>query len=693
MRKHKYNPLLKFDRELFNDVELYLDTTYSELLALINANGLIIGQHYKITDYKTIYMQPVTGIILEGNEEPIIVEAISQNTLSPLAYSESYPNHIIYYDINKNVVLSLEELEGEWNKGGDSGYDLTISNVTQNSFVVNAVVYPNSAGFNLYVEDSVNSYDLYAADLGTSFTVTDLGNGTSRIDLLVAIDLTDPVNNYAWIWTLISHTSRKGYITYRRDTERNFSKGYDFMNVKFRRFAIDSVSMNWSSAFSYAKGDHVVYNSNLYISVSNSNLNHLPTDISYWFLVYGMADKYLLTGETVSYGLEKAIVHDSLSFKDFYCYSVIDSISGDVIFNPSSLINNVNDNEIDYLDNNVHVCISGSLKDFSDNFFSGKSYNNTFWDADIHKNEFKTFTNNLCSAQPMGSPTISYCRFNGSGNNELTSVITSDFDFGFSFNVVRFMQSVNIGSNDNRNIFQSATKSTIEEGFADNLVLSSFYENNVGAGFTLNTIKDVFYGNSIGTGFSNNIINSDFFRNNIIGEFTGNTISNFNFKYNHIVGKFYNNVMTPGSVFDFANNLISADFYTNTLNAHFYKNTIAATMYGNTLSYFQSNIVNDQFSGNLASATVARNLFTGTFVNNTTNEVQNCIFLRSSSGCTFTSPVTIFELMADLAGINFTGATIIYGLYAKKITQNSSSASIIEYLNASNIPVYAAITT
>jgi hypothetical protein len=689
MRKHKYNPLLKFDRELFNDVELYLDTTYSELITLINSNGLIIGQHYKITDYKTIYMQPVTGLIMEGNEEPIIVEAISENTISPLAYSESYPNHIIYYDINKNVVLSSEELEGEWNKGGDSGYDLTISNVTQNSFVVNAVVYPNSAGFNLYVEDSLNSYDLYAADLGTSFTVTDLGDGTSRIDLLVAIDLTDPVTNYAWIWTLVSRASRKGYITYRRDTERNFSKGYDFLNVKYRRYLIDSVAMNWGSSVSYAKGDHVVYNSNLYISLSAANLNNLPTNVTYWLLVTSaVTDKYLLTGEATSYGLEKGIIHDTLSFKDFYCYSVVDTISGEVSFNTSLLIKDIEDCEFDYLDNNVQVSLSNNIKDFSDNFFSGKSNNNTFWNEIVQKSEFKTFCNNICS-----DGTINLCRFSASGNNEFTNVTTCNFDFGFSFNVVKFMQSVNVGSNGTKNIFYYTYNSIIGWGFANNLLLQNFYDNNIGAGFTLNSIKDLFYGNIIGAGFSNNTINSDFFRNNIVGEFTGNTITNFNFKYNHIVGKFYNNDLTPGSEFDFANNLISADFYTNTLNAHFYRNTIASLFFSNTLSYFQSNIINDQFSGNTATATIARCTFNAVFVGNTTNEIQNCIFNKTFSSNILSSPVTRLELWGDVSGINFTGSTIIYGFYAKKITENSSTALIIEYLNASNVPVYAAITT
>jgi hypothetical protein len=82
----------------------YKEILYLDLLTKITANELIPGEKYLITDYKTVYKQPETNTtITDADIEPIVVTALSTNTLEPIAYSPSNPKDIIYYDINNDT--------------------------------------------------------------------------------------------------------------------------------------------------------------------------------------------------------------------------------------------------------------------------------------------------------------------------------------------------------------------------------------------------------------------------------------------------------------------------------------------------------------------------------------------------------------------------------------------------------------
>jgi hypothetical protein len=88
-----------------------VETTYSELYQLWDDGALTPGTYYKITDFKTCYDQPdynysgdaiTTGNYREGNISPIIVFAISSDTLAADAYQPEFPNDNIKYDITFN---------------------------------------------------------------------------------------------------------------------------------------------------------------------------------------------------------------------------------------------------------------------------------------------------------------------------------------------------------------------------------------------------------------------------------------------------------------------------------------------------------------------------------------------------------------------------------------------------------------
>ena len=84
-----------------------VDLTHSQLQSLIGSNGLIRGILYNITDYATMYYQPdydsggnlkSSCVFKTETIETLIVEAISTNTLSDIAYSPLFPKDKIKYD-------------------------------------------------------------------------------------------------------------------------------------------------------------------------------------------------------------------------------------------------------------------------------------------------------------------------------------------------------------------------------------------------------------------------------------------------------------------------------------------------------------------------------------------------------------------------------------------------------------------
>ena len=87
-----------------NITEKQVSVTYDQLATLIGESGLLPGQKYLITDYKTIYIQPVTDIVMDdATVEPLIVTALDVDKLEPIAFSPSKPKDVIYYDVENNT--------------------------------------------------------------------------------------------------------------------------------------------------------------------------------------------------------------------------------------------------------------------------------------------------------------------------------------------------------------------------------------------------------------------------------------------------------------------------------------------------------------------------------------------------------------------------------------------------------------
>lgn len=152
-----------------------VQVTYAELYALKQSNNLTPDQVYEITDYVTTYKQPISGSSLSGEVEPLLVTAITNNSLHIKAKSTIYPLHEIWYNIE-----NIQE---------------------------------------------------------------------------------------------IAYGSTKGFI-YRRKDEKNNDIGFDFMNVKFRRWQVTGNA--WEVGIIYAKKSVVKRGNYLYISTIDNNVGIDP---------------------------------------------------------------------------------------------------------------------------------------------------------------------------------------------------------------------------------------------------------------------------------------------------------------------------------------------------------------------------------------------------------------------------------
>lgn len=82
-------------------------------------------------------------------------------------------------------------------------------------------------------------------------------------------------------------------------------------DLHFKDYRIGSLAPGWLNSTTYAKYDRVKYNFAIYESIGSTNLNHLPTDTNYWFVVQpnfiGISERVLYNGITLTltYALNK----------------------------------------------------------------------------------------------------------------------------------------------------------------------------------------------------------------------------------------------------------------------------------------------------------------------------------------------------------------------------------------------------
>lgn len=84
----------------------YEPILYDDLVALIAGEDLVVGKKYLITDFKTTFTLNISGDpYTDASVEGIVVTALTDASLEPIAYSISHPKDILYYDVDGTTYM------------------------------------------------------------------------------------------------------------------------------------------------------------------------------------------------------------------------------------------------------------------------------------------------------------------------------------------------------------------------------------------------------------------------------------------------------------------------------------------------------------------------------------------------------------------------------------------------------------
>lgn len=159
--------------------------TYAELQTLITNSLLIPSGKYKITDFLETWTGHITG-----TAEPLVVTALTTNSLELIAFSTTNPLDYIEYSIENTVIEG--SIKGCILKRKDSNFNeigFSFNNTIGIDF------YYNIIGYNFYNNIIGNGFMLN--NLPSGFIGNVLGNNYNRNDFIGQITLINFTTTYA----------------------------------------------------------------------------------------------------------------------------------------------------------------------------------------------------------------------------------------------------------------------------------------------------------------------------------------------------------------------------------------------------------------------------------------------------------------------------------------------------------------
>ena len=460
-----------------------VEVVYADLYSSIVNSTLVAGQKYRLTDYKSVnflngwsiaYSNP-TPIdpsfdprqIYTGDNEVLILEAISNYELNVVCNSENYSGDVLEFQAYTNKIgVDFDIYNGQTLPDSSvvSNFDLQWDGA--NVYFDMPTGYPALFGqhFYLYAEfnDGINDYyqdgdfePLTPVIATCQYPYTNNTNylkPMSRLSVsadgmkVILLDLVESdVTNYnpdsLYVYTVYAIGDAYGWVTKRNDTERNISVPFDFRSRIYRRYEVD-------------------------LTAGNPALG-----IGYW----GQGDNYLGYGTTGQF-------IDVASFGEAG-YDAYNIEWNDMGGSNMSMYAGYNDN----------VVFLGSCYD---NKIGSRCYNNT-----IGTNFFSNSIGTNFSVNTIGNTFV----YNTTG----TDFIYNTIGEGFKWNTI-------VGEN-------SFQFNTIQDNFQFN-TLFSVSSNTIGSYFERNKFMDGFGGCTIGNFFRQNVITPLFTNNIIVSNFQQNVI-------------------------------------------------------------------------------------------------------------------------------------------------------------------------
>ena len=473
------------------------EVTYSELLTMIDEGELTPGKFYKITDFKTCYDQPdydynsdpiTDGNYKQGAVSPIIVFAISSDSLSSDAYQPEYPKDNIKYDVS----FSQTEVTGgtaygrivyrKDNQGNAFDYDFREVLFKRYDAYFSEQVYEGTISIDFSSILGVNFGDV--TGVGTNFNNFATGSVVGVLNTN-----TDYIVNYYEIISIEDDTNM--VVTGNVINTVNNTRLLDANLLTKVSWKQNNIISNTASSEFRTFG-----NINRCFSNTSTNTAAYTSWEEYTFLLPNNVFKGNNTYKDNSFG------HD---FRNNTFNASCDSnrIGGSFYNN---IIDNDFDNNIinDNFYNNIMDC------DFQRNMINGEFYNNHLGD-----NDGNDFHYNIIQG-------IFYNNF-----------YTGDDDFEYNLIKGDFYNNI-ILDEFSKNTLNGFYQNTTEDEFSDNQVGESFYGNKTYQEFRENVIGDEVYDNNFfGTFIGNVLIGDDIYENNIYSNFEDNQIGG-NFQNNNI---------------------------------------------------------------------------------------------------------------------------------------------------------------
>jgi hypothetical protein len=308
--------------------------------------------------------------------------------------------------------------------------------------------------------------------------------------------------------------STKGYISRRIDTIQNNDIGTDWRHVKYRRYAINQAT--WDAGTTYAKGAVVksTTTTTLYVSLRNTNLNNVVTDINWWRIFEWTQGQHVGIAAptwTVMSGMD--VTTDPLVYTDMILFNgspVRNIIRTYKLMNTTFIGGLCDDNVIgDNFTNNVLG------NNFQRNVIVADFYNNSIGGYFRYNNVSLMFYNNSISSGTVG---------NAISNNTFGQYFhNNSLGYKIQYNIIGSKFS-------NNSMGNIIVENQIGNYFESNIVYGgAFSYNNVANRCNNNTIGGSCQSNTIGNYLNNSVIGASFGRNTVgngVGLNVGNNLTN-----------------------------------------------------------------------------------------------------------------------------------------------------------------------
>jgi len=545
---------------LFSSGVSYSEVTHASLLALISSSSLGTSSHYLITDYQTVYSPPDYYIggssrgstVSYGSVEPILVMAISSNSLAVDAYQPTWPLDTIKYDVTPQTILDQFSfgtiIERVDQYGNRTDYDHR------------NVLYKRYQSYN---RATLSSHaDKRLAGVITDYDCTSgVVNGTQSL-FLTQVNIGDilliEISNYEQIGVRVTSINSDTQIDVQIDSSYS---SISFSSQSFEYYASfpllgasTEVCCDWKE---------------VYVGQSDNGefINRYTFDFNFEQKNFGEVtskNNFIDNHEGVQYG--SGFVLSNIVFGNSSTSNRIGNYSYNNTLPVGSSFNTIGD----YFSSNT---IYGNANDgvqFNDNQIDNNFERNTIFGVFKSNKIGKGFIDNYINSRAQADP--------------------QDPNRGFSFNTIGvsdiapaisqpecFNRNKILGTFRNNQIESTFHQNKIYDLFAYNQIALLFNNNQIGvidfmsfdensfifvnntirAGFTNNATLSIFSSNVIGSQFNNNTIRGEFYYNEIGEVFESNNINNFN---NNKIG---NEFIENDTFYDFSNNQIGNSFKYN----------------------------------------------------------------------------------------------------------------------------------